>query len=427
MKFPIKILIILILVILFFSLLGAETWATDPAAGRVREVREKIYSILWYVGIALAGLILVFGGFIWLTSFGSPERIAKAVAWIKAAIVGLCILVSADALLGLLGVPTVTGRLIGITIDISPIEIEEERALPKWRCMEVNIQGILNDFIVLKRQALEYAYWLDEVAYGTIAHNQDFKRKLPDRRKLIYLGLKADLEIKGIVPKTKEIVELAQECKCDRVDSEVLIEHSLKSPSHCPSYPLDEPPPCPELTDKARILENQIIRNKDVIALLKQEEWGIKELITKEIENENEIVIIEKIENEIKRILRRKALPQELAKEIISFLEQELEQDFPFDPTNQADQKQLKELKKQISLILEAALSTRIALLEQVIKKLNEKNKELNESLKIIEDWQAVSKIDKNKRLFSCPEAMAEKVKANCQDLNFFLCETIIR
>ena len=219
MKFSIKILTIIVLIVLSFSFFWAQAFASEiPAAEAVRQAVYDIYNILWPIGIALAILVLIFGGFIWLTSFGSPGRISKAIIWIKASLLGLCILVSADALLALLGVPTLTGKLIGIEIDIQPVEVViEEDILFEWRCKEIDIQGVLNDFIVLKRQAIEYAYWLDEVIYGTTAHNNDFKRKRPERQKLIDLGLKAKLDdlgqgargIIGILPKTKKVVELA--------------------------------------------------------------------------------------------------------------------------------------------------------------------------------------------------------------------------
>ena len=226
--------------------------------------------------------------------------------------------------------------------------------------------------------------------------------------------------------------------------SEVSAEHSLKSPSHCPA----DKRVCPEnLIPEARNLKNQLTRSKDIITLLKleEEEWGVRGLITKEVENE--VVIFEKVEKEIEKILRRKALPQELANDIVSFLKQFLEQRLMPDPLDlitlaQAGQspfltqsnpnliqdflqKKEKELKKEISLILEAALSTRIALLEQTIKELNKTREKLDDRLRLVEHFRALLREETERRLFSCTEAMVENARVSCQKLNFFLCRQI--
>ena len=82
--------------------LGLNDGNVGSATGLgTRDVRETIGSII-NVALSLLGIIvlviIIYGGFLWMTAGGNDERVGEAKKWIFGGIIGLAIILSAYAI-----------------------------------------------------------------------------------------------------------------------------------------------------------------------------------------------------------------------------------------------------------------------------------------------------------------------------------------
>jgi hypothetical protein len=89
------------ILILLFSLLIISKTAT--AQGTSTEIFGGVKEIIRNIAIALAVLMIVIGGFKWMTSAGDPSKISDAKDQIFAAILGLLIIALAEIIAALVG------------------------------------------------------------------------------------------------------------------------------------------------------------------------------------------------------------------------------------------------------------------------------------------------------------------------------------
>lgn len=94
------------------------------SAGRVgettglgtRDVRETIASII-NVALSLLGIIvlviIIYGGFLWMTAGGNDEKVGEAKKWIFGGIIGLVIILSAYAIASFVISNLVTATTVG--------------------------------------------------------------------------------------------------------------------------------------------------------------------------------------------------------------------------------------------------------------------------------------------------------------------------
>lgn len=75
--------------------IGSETYKSDSAPTDIREIVAKLINIfLSILGIIFLSMIL-YAGFIYMTSQGEEEKIEKAVSQIKTGVIGLVIILAA--------------------------------------------------------------------------------------------------------------------------------------------------------------------------------------------------------------------------------------------------------------------------------------------------------------------------------------------
>src|SRR3989344_6826580 len=103
---------------LFFSLsLAAEEESETIGLGLAQRI-NNFYNWALGIGAIFALGIIVFGGILYITSAGNPDRLREARAWITAALVGLLILFGSFLILKTLN-PKLT-NLEDIVLEINP-------------------------------------------------------------------------------------------------------------------------------------------------------------------------------------------------------------------------------------------------------------------------------------------------------------------
>jgi len=73
---------------------GEDAGAGDALPARIGELIKVVLSVL---GVVLV-LIIVYAGFLWMTAGGDEGQVKKALSWIKNAVIGLVIILSAYAI-----------------------------------------------------------------------------------------------------------------------------------------------------------------------------------------------------------------------------------------------------------------------------------------------------------------------------------------
>lgn len=74
--------------------IGEDAGAGDALPARIGELIKVVLSVL---GVVLV-LIIVYAGFLWMTAGGDEGQVKKALSWIKNAVIGLVIILSAYAI-----------------------------------------------------------------------------------------------------------------------------------------------------------------------------------------------------------------------------------------------------------------------------------------------------------------------------------------
>ena len=143
-----KFFLNIILIALFGAIFLETVFASTDPVIRLGDLAGKIYNISFAIGTSLAVLMLMFGGFIWLTSLGNPEQIKQAKQRILSALIGLLILVSSASLLALLGIGPGNWLLERIGIDIPEQEpLEQVEVHPRF-CAGINLDyNVLQAFL----------------------------------------------------------------------------------------------------------------------------------------------------------------------------------------------------------------------------------------------------------------------------------------
>jgi hypothetical protein len=100
-----KILFILLISFLLFNFSEA---VENTVGGGGEFTLGDLENLIRNVGIAAAVLMIVIGGFQWMTSAGDPGKISAAKERIFAAILGLIIIALASIIAALVGAPTPT-------------------------------------------------------------------------------------------------------------------------------------------------------------------------------------------------------------------------------------------------------------------------------------------------------------------------------
>lgn len=91
---------------------GKSSWATieNPLKyDNFQDILGAVANFLWKIGLALAPVMLIIAGFMFVTSGGSPERVAGAKKMMLYTLIGLAIILLASGLIAVLK------SIIGIT------------------------------------------------------------------------------------------------------------------------------------------------------------------------------------------------------------------------------------------------------------------------------------------------------------------------
>ena len=153
-----KFFLSFILLIALFEAIFLETaFASADPITKLNTLANRIFNITLAIGTSLAVLMLMFGGFIWLTSLGNPEQIKQAKQRIFSALIGLLILISSTSLLALFGIGPGDWLLEAIGIDIPEQELLEQVEIYPRFCAEINLETYYNNLNTFLNQRKEEA------------------------------------------------------------------------------------------------------------------------------------------------------------------------------------------------------------------------------------------------------------------------------
>lgn len=256
---------------------GVRAWA-----GGLADFLRYIYQILLVIGAILAFGFFVFGGFLYLTSFGNPGRMGKAKEIMTSALLGLFILFASYAILS-----TIDPSLVIFNLHIFQFTLP---SLPAKHC---------SDYDNLSDCEAAGCYWYrGTLQLSPTCHSEPpnppgcYKIPLQDEFETIHnlekeallLGSQIESLIFGfpgqpskLIEIIQKIIELTKQCDCSRCGDSVCIKPDSGCPE-CPAYcpPTTDPnkDPCPpdvkdqinELLEEAR--EQGFEVDTDLISLL---------------------------------------------------------------------------------------------------------------------------------------------------------------
>ena len=95
------LLLIGVLLLPIYSVLAVE-FKNPLAHDTFEELLDAIIGFIFWVGITLAPVMLIIGGFLYITSGGDPNKVTTAKRWIIWTLIGVAIIILAGGLVAVI-------------------------------------------------------------------------------------------------------------------------------------------------------------------------------------------------------------------------------------------------------------------------------------------------------------------------------------